>query len=122
MPPSQLEGRVDRPVPAFDHDTLLARLQFHTDVLSAHVAIHKAKYQLQSARVVPLPDVDVRVLTQKDYTAPPNHVAHSFVMSIPVPVWDQNRGGVRQAEWALAQASRAEPGPQCPGRDAGGSL
>src|SRR5262249_3734100 len=29
----------------------------------------------------------------------------SFMMSVPIPLWDQNRGGIRQAQWQLAQAA-----------------
>jgi hypothetical protein len=45
------------------------------------------------------------VLTQKDYTTPPNQVANTVVVSLPIPVWDQNRGGIYAAKWNLAQAS-----------------
>ena len=59
MPPSQLEGRVDLPVPVFDYHAVLGRLDQHTDVLTAYNNIQKAKYQLELAKVTPLPDVDV---------------------------------------------------------------
>ncbi len=105
MCPTQLEGRVDAPVPCFDYKALVARLNKHTDVLTAEVSIQKAKYSLQAAKLVPLPDLDMRVLVQKDFTSFPNQIAHSFVMSGSIPLWDQNRGGIRQAEWLLAQAA-----------------
>ncbi len=105
LPLTLLEGQVDAPIPAFTYKDVAARLDKHTDVLSARVAIMKAKYNLMQQKLVPLPDVDMRVLVQKDFTAPPNQIAHSFVMSMPIPLWDQNRGGIRQAEWLLAQAA-----------------
>jgi cobalt-zinc-cadmium efflux system outer membrane protein len=105
MPPSELQGRVDLPVPVFDYNAVLARLGRHTDVLTAMNNIQKAKYNLELAKVTPLPDVDVRLLVQKDYTTPPFQVVESFQMSVPVPVWDQNKGGIHQAEWLLRQAS-----------------
>ncbi|HKI31305.1 MAG TPA: TolC family protein [Gemmataceae bacterium] len=105
MPPSELQGRVDLPVPVFDHDAVVARLDRHTDVLTAYNTIQKAKYQLEFAKVTPLPDVDVRLLVQKDYTTPPNQISHSFQMTLPVPVWDQNKGAIHQAEWLLRQVS-----------------
>jgi cobalt-zinc-cadmium efflux system outer membrane protein len=105
MPPSELEGRVDLPVPVFDYNAVLARLGRHTDVLTALTNIQKAKYNLELAKVTPLPDVDVRLLVQKDYTTPPFQVVNSFQMTIPVPVWDQNKGAIHQAEWLLRQAS-----------------
>lgn len=105
MPPSQLVGGLDVPLPVFDYDAVVARLANHTDVRNALVSVQKAKYNLQFQKLVPLPDIGARALVQKDYTTPPNQVTHSAVMYMTVPLWDQNRGGIRQAEWQLAQAS-----------------
>jgi cobalt-zinc-cadmium efflux system outer membrane protein len=106
MPPSELAGRVDLPVPVFDHAAVAAWLrQNHTDVLTAYNALFKARFNLELAKVTPLPDVDVRVLVQKDYTTPPNQIVHSLSVSVPVPVWDQNKGGIYQAEQQLLQAA-----------------
>jgi cobalt-zinc-cadmium efflux system outer membrane protein len=105
MPPTELDGRVDLPVPVFDYQDVLARLRNHTDVLTAKVSIEKAKYNLKLQKLQPLPDVELRLLVQKDYSTPPNQIAHSAVFSATVPLWDQNRGGIRQYEWLLAQAS-----------------
>jgi outer membrane protein, heavy metal efflux system len=105
MPPTELEGRVDQPVPVFDYQDVLARLRNHTDVLTAQVSIEKAKYNLKLQKLQPLPDVEFRLLVQKDYTTPPNQIAHTAVFSAQIPLWDQNKGGIRQYEWLLAQAS-----------------
>jgi cobalt-zinc-cadmium efflux system outer membrane protein len=105
MPPTELEGRVDTPVPVFDHKDVLSRLRNHTDVLTAQVSIEKAKYNLKLQKLQPLPDVEVRLLVQKDFSTPPNQISHSAVFSAQVPLWDQNKGGIRQYEWLLAQAS-----------------
>jgi cobalt-zinc-cadmium efflux system outer membrane protein len=105
MPPTELEGRVDRPIPLFHYEDVLARLRNHTDVLTARVAIEKAKYNLKLQKLQPLPDVELRLLVQKDYSTPPNQLAHSAVFSATVPLWDRNKGGIRQYEWLLAQAS-----------------
>jgi cobalt-zinc-cadmium efflux system outer membrane protein len=105
MPPTELEGRIDLPVPVFDYNAVLDRLRNHTDVLTAEVAIQKAKYTLKQQKLVPLPDLDLHLLVQKDYTTPPNQVVHSVTLTAPLPLWDQNRGGIRQAEWQLAQAA-----------------
>jgi cobalt-zinc-cadmium efflux system outer membrane protein len=108
MPPSQLEGSVYMPMPVFDYEAVLARLEYNTNVRSALVAVQKAKYNVRYQKLVPLPDVGARILAQKDYTTPPNQVVHSAVMYMTVPIWNQNRGGIRQAEWQLAQAA-ADP-------------
>jgi outer membrane protein, heavy metal efflux system len=105
MPPSDVAGRVDMPAPNYDYQTVLDyMLNRHTDVLTAQNNIHKAEYLLKLAQVTPIPDVEVSALLQKDYTTPPFYEAASIHVSIPVPVWDQNRGGIQQARGNLAQA------------------
>ena len=105
MPPSELCGRVDMPVPVFEYKDVLAwMLAHHTDVLSAFNSIQKARFHLQLAQVTAYPDVDLNVLGQKDSTAPPNLVVHSLQVSVPVPIFDQNLGGIREAEGQLSQA------------------
>jgi cobalt-zinc-cadmium efflux system outer membrane protein len=105
MPPSELDGQVDMPVPVFQYNDVLARvLARHTDVLTAYNSIQKARFNLELAKVTPVPDVDLNILAQKDTTAPPNLIVHSLQVSIPVPIFDQNIGGIRQAEGLLSQA------------------
>jgi cobalt-zinc-cadmium efflux system outer membrane protein len=108
MPPSQLEGSAFMPIPEFDYSAAVARLEYHTDVRSALVSVQKAKYNLRYQKLVPLPDIGVRALVQKDYTTLPNQVVHSGIMYLTVPLWNANQGGIRQAEWQLAQAA-ADP-------------
>jgi cobalt-zinc-cadmium efflux system outer membrane protein len=106
MPPTELAGRVDMPVPVFEYNDVLARvLANHTDVLTAANAIMKAKFNVQLAKVTPIPDVDLNFLVQKDSTSPPNLFVHSLQVSVPVPVFDQNVGNIKQAEGQLSQAS-----------------
>jgi cobalt-zinc-cadmium efflux system outer membrane protein len=105
MPPTELAGRVDMPVPIFEYNDVRARvLANHTDVLTAFNSIQKARFNLELAKVTPVPDVDLNVLAQKDTTAPPNLIVHSLQVSVPVPIFDQNVGGIKQAEGLLTQA------------------
>jgi cobalt-zinc-cadmium efflux system outer membrane protein len=105
MPPTEMEGRVDMPVPIFEYEAVLRRvLARHTDVLTAFNTIEKARFNLELAKVTPVPDVDLNILAQKDYTAPPNLIVHSLQFSVPVPIFDRNLGGIKQAEGMLSQA------------------
>jgi cobalt-zinc-cadmium efflux system outer membrane protein len=105
MPPTELIGRVDMPVPVFEYRDVLARvLAGHTDVLAAINSIQRARFVLEFAKVTPVPDVTLNVLVQKDYTAPPNLLVHSLQFGFPVPIWDQNQGNIKRAEGDLAQA------------------
>jgi cobalt-zinc-cadmium efflux system outer membrane protein len=108
MPPTELAGRVDMAVPVFEHEAVRDYvLNRHTDVLTGLNGIQKARYLLELARVTPFPDFDVRMVVQKDYTAPPFVVAWSGVVSVKLPVWDLNRGNVQQAQGLLTQAFTA---------------
>ncbi len=106
MPPTELAGRVDAALPVFDHDFVLNyALRHHTDVLTAETTFLKAQFNLRLARQTPLPDVDVRVMLQKDYTGTPFNVDPSVQISIPLPVWDRNQGGIIQAQGNLVNSS-----------------
>jgi cobalt-zinc-cadmium efflux system outer membrane protein len=105
MPPTEIAGRVDLPVPVFNYDEVLARvLTNHTDILTARNNIQRARYALELAQVTPVPDFDINVLIQKDYTTPPHLLVYSARLTLPVPVWDQNKGGIIQARNLLIQA------------------
>jgi cobalt-zinc-cadmium efflux system outer membrane protein len=105
MPLTEVVGQIDMPVPVFEYNGVLARvLANHTDVRTAVNEIQQAKFNLQLAKVTPLPNVDLNILGQKDGTAPPNVIAHSLQASIPIPIFNQNLGGIKQATGQLIQA------------------
>jgi outer membrane protein, heavy metal efflux system len=109
LPPSELSGRADLPAPQFQFDELLGRiLSGHSEVLAARNAAEKARLQLRLARLTPVPDVDLRVMTQKDFTTPPFRVVTSVQVGVPVPVWDRNQGNIRRAEADLVRAQEQE--------------
>jgi cobalt-zinc-cadmium efflux system outer membrane protein len=99
LPPTQLVGRVDMPIPVYNHKAVLSYvLAHHTDVLSAENTLQQSRLRLRLAQVTPIPDVDVRILVQRDFTGPPFEVAPSLQVSVPLPVWDRNQGGIIQAQ------------------------
>jgi cobalt-zinc-cadmium efflux system outer membrane protein len=99
MPMTQIAGRVDMPVPIFDFEKVKNRvLNNHTDVVTAHNLLQQARFSLLLAQVTPYPDVDVRFLIQKDYTGPPNEIAPSLAVSVPVPIFNRNQGGIAAAQ------------------------
>lgn len=105
MPPTELAGRPDIAIPAFKFEATLARvLQGHTDVLTAQNSIMKARYNLRLAKITPVPDVDVRMMLQKDFTGPPFEMSPSVMVGVPVPVWDRNQGNIMQAQAQLVRA------------------
>src|SRR5437588_8015204 len=109
LPLTELAGSAEMPVPVFNHEEALDRvLRRHTDIETARNTLQKARYDLHSAQIAPYPDIDVRVAVQKDFTAPPFNVVHNISVGVPIPVWDQNRGAIRQAQGALLRAAEEE--------------
>jgi cobalt-zinc-cadmium efflux system outer membrane protein len=107
MPPTKLAGRVDMPVPVFDYDQIRQyAINRHTDVLTASNNLQKNRYLLELAQVQPIPDFDLNVLVQKDYTTPPHLIVYSGRLTFPVPLWDRNRGNILQARGQVLQAAR----------------
>src|SRR5262249_49699299 len=79
-------------------------LSQHTEVLIAVDKVDKAQRALRLARVNALPDLDLRVLVQRDHTTPPFGVVPSVVLGMPLPVFDRNQGNIHHAEALLQQA------------------
>ena len=106
-PLTEVAGRVDLFIPRYDYNAVLAHaLTRHTDVLTVQNTIQRARYNLKLAQVVPLfPDLDVRGVIQKDYTAAPFQIVHSIQVGLPLPIWDQNKGNIQAAEGTLVRAS-----------------
>jgi cobalt-zinc-cadmium efflux system outer membrane protein len=105
MKATQLAGRVDRAIPVFDHEKSLAHvLGRHTDVLTAEAGIQKARYDLRLAQITPIPDVNLHLAIEKDFTTPPFAATSSIQLGGPIPIYDRNRGNIIQAQGALMRA------------------
>jgi cobalt-zinc-cadmium efflux system outer membrane protein len=106
MPPTQVAGRIDMPIPVVNYDVALTRmLNAHTDLLTARNAEQQARYSLRLAEVTPIPDVNLSVVIQRDYTTPPNNIAHNVQVTVPLPIWDRNQGNILQARANLTRAA-----------------
>jgi outer membrane protein, heavy metal efflux system len=106
MPATELAGRIDQNLPRFDYEKALAHvLANHTDVLTAHYTIQKARYNLRLAQVTPIPDVTVSATSQYDATPPgPPRIFTTLTATVPVPLFDRNQGGIQQAQGQLLRA------------------
>jgi cobalt-zinc-cadmium efflux system outer membrane protein len=105
LPLSQVEGEVDRLIPYYDYDAVLAHvLRNHTDILTAMNTIKGADYSLKLARVIPIPDVEVRGDVFKEHMIQPFQNYFMVSLSIPFPIWDQNKGAIRAAAAAKVRA------------------
>jgi cobalt-zinc-cadmium efflux system outer membrane protein len=105
LPLSQVEGEIDRLIPYYDYDEILPLvLHNHTDVLTARYSIRGADYSLKLARVTPFPDVEVRGDLWKEHMIQPFQNYYTLSVSIPFPIWDQNKGNIRAAAAAMVRA------------------
>jgi cobalt-zinc-cadmium efflux system outer membrane protein len=106
LPLTEVAGRVDRLIPYYDYDAVLAHvLHHHTDVLTARNGLEKARFNLKLAQVTPVPDVEVRADLLKEYALTPFQFVQTISVGIPLPVWDQNKGAIMAAQGALVRAS-----------------
>ena len=106
LPLSQVDGQVDRLIPYYDYDQILAHvLRNHTDVLTAKYTLKGSEYALKLARVTPIPDVEVRGDIFKEHMIQPFQNYFMVSLSIPFPIWDQNIGNIRAAAAAKVRAA-----------------
>ncbi len=109
LPLTAVAGQVDRLIPYYDYDEVLAHvLRNHTNILTARANLEGAKYGLKGARVVPIPDVEVRADLWKEHMIQPFQNYFTVSLGIPFPIWDRNQGNIAAAAAALI---RAEEGP-----------
>jgi cobalt-zinc-cadmium efflux system outer membrane protein len=108
LPPAELAGRIDTmPLPLYAHDTALAHvLANHTDVRTTANGIEKARINLRAARVTAVPDISISGTAESDNTPPgPADIVASVNVGVVLPVWDLNKGAIRQAQAALMWAN-----------------
>jgi outer membrane protein, heavy metal efflux system len=106
LPPAQLEGRADMPVPVLDYDRLLVWvLNNYPDVLAARNLQTQARLQLRLQEVTPIPDLQVYGTYQQDFTTPGfARTSYNMQVGVPVPVFDRNRGNILSAQGRLNSA------------------
>ncbi|MGO8890104.1 MAG: TolC family protein, partial [Streptosporangiaceae bacterium] len=106
LPLTAVAGRVDRFIPYYEYDTILAHaLKNHTDILTARNGVVKAQHLLRLAQVTPLvPDLDVRATLEKDFALSPFGTYQTLSVGFPIPIWDQNKGNIIAAQAALLRA------------------
>jgi cobalt-zinc-cadmium efflux system outer membrane protein len=103
--PTPLVGSAAMADPGYEYDALRNRiLSEHTDLITAANTIVKDRYNLRLAQVTPIPDISLKLVVQKDYTAPPFNTTANVEIGVPIPVWDRNQGAIKQAESDLARA------------------
>jgi cobalt-zinc-cadmium efflux system outer membrane protein len=106
MPPTELAGRADAPVPHYEYDAARERmLAVHTDLGTAHNSILRERYNVQLQKVTPIPDIQNHHYFQRDYTTPPKAYYQVGIQTgIAIPIFDRNQGNIMTAEATLGRA------------------
>jgi cobalt-zinc-cadmium efflux system outer membrane protein len=91
-------------------ETLTRLLGDSPEVSAAIVEIDKARVAVTRARVEPIPNITGQVLAQ--YDAASNTAIAGAQVTVPLPLWNRNQGGVAKAG-DLAAASRGSTLSSC---------
>jgi cobalt-zinc-cadmium efflux system outer membrane protein len=106
LPFSAVDGRIDRLLPYYDYDAVLAHvLTHHTDVLTARNTVERAQYNLKLAQITPFGDVELQAAVFKEVTIAPFTYFSTLQVGVPIPIFDQNKGNIIAAQGNLIRAS-----------------
>ncbi|MEX2171480.1 MAG: TolC family protein [Pirellulales bacterium] len=105
LPVQQLVGDATRLPEMLDWDEQLARVTASSPELAAAMAeIVQRQAALRRARVEPIPNLTTQVSVQFDDAT--NDTIASVQAGVPLPLWNRNQGGIRQAQAEAAEATR----------------
>ncbi|MSR60144.1 MAG: TolC family protein [Planctomycetaceae bacterium] len=108
LPVASLAGEGARAGAPIDYEAALDyMLSNHTDVLSARNLRFQGQLNVRLAEVTPIPDVKLYSAIQHDFTTPPvGRTTYNLQVGIPLPIFNQNRGGIRKARGELVRAEQ----------------
>ena len=93
LQPTELNGQIDCPVPEIEYEIALAQMTaVHTDLQIAENLIGKNRTLVTLADRVPIPDLNVGFVLQRDYTFTPGTNTYNLMVGGAVPVWNKNQG------------------------------
>lgn len=105
MPPQPIVGDVSQLPAILDWDEQLARVTATSPEVGAAVAdIMRAQTALRRASVEPIPNITTQFSVQYDEST--NYTIAGVQAGIPLPLWNRNQGGIRQAQAEVGEARR----------------
>ena len=90
------------PATAFDVASDVAPT--HPRLVVARARVEQARAQIEAARRAPFSGLEATVGTRRSEDAPSSDRAWLLGLSMPLPLWDRNEGGVAEARAALQAA------------------
>lgn len=108
LPVGTLIGEGARAGVPIDYEAALDyMLSNHSDILSARNFRFQGQLNVRLAEVTPIPNVNVYSAIQRDFTTPPvGRTTYNLQVGIPLPIFNQNRGGIRKARGELIRAEQ----------------
>lgn len=105
LPQQALEGDVTNLPEQLDWQDQLVRLQSESPEIAAAVAdMERARRALNRASVEAVPDISTQVSVQ--YDASSDYTIAGVQVGMPIPLWNRNQGGIRQAQAEITEAER----------------
>lgn len=107
MPPTLLAGNVHAVLPVLQFDQLRDQMfAVHPDLVAARNSYLQARANLRLQQLIPVPDVELYLTVQKDFTAPPYGATINTQVGFPTALFNRNTGAILQAQAELAKASQ----------------
>lgn len=105
FPPQPLDGDPTTLPGELEWDNSLARLTTASPEMAAAIAeLSRSRRALNRACVEPVPNVHTQLAVQFDDAT--NDTVTSVQVGVPLPLWDRNQGGIRQAQAEVTVASQ----------------
>ena len=105
LPPQKLVGDPKALPNELDWDETLARITTLSPEMAAAMAeLSRSRRALTRARVEPIPDVNTQFTVQYDNST--DYTIAGIQATIPLPIWNKNQGGIRQAQAEISVASQ----------------
>lgn len=107
LPASALTGKIDCSVPVVSYEEALARMTaVHTDLEIAQNSMRKQQTLVTLADRAVVPDLNVGVVLQRDYTFEPGTTTYNLVLGGDLPVLNRNQGNRVATRAQVVQASQ----------------
>ena len=105
MPPQKLVGDPKVLPKELDWDETLARVTMLSPEMAAAMAdLSRSRRTLNRAYAEPVPDINTQFMVQYDNST--EDTIGGIQVGIPIPLWNKNQGGIRQAQSEISAASQ----------------
>lgn len=105
LAPQHLEGNAESPARDFNYDDALTRvLSLSPELASKTLEVDRARIALQRARVEPVANVSFQGLVNWQDNGIGGKPDGGLAVSIPLPIFNRNQGGIARAEHELIAA------------------